>query len=89
MCFHPRSSWLLHKKSVNQTGTGLAPTPAAAPPPPTTTRIHTPVGRAGQGEGVTCSLAKGPTCRRRLLETCPTMTDRCRTSVVSWVTVMG
>lgn len=46
MCFHPRSSWLLHKKSVNQTGTGLAPTPAAAPPP---AHHHTHPHACGQG----------------------------------------
>lgn len=58
-------------------------------PLPTTSHIHTTGDRAGQGEGDTCLLAKGPMWRRRLLETCPTTTDRCRTSMVSWVTVMG
>ena len=60
----------------------------SCPLPPTC--VHTLVGcGAGQREGVTCSLAKGPMWRRRLWETCPTTKDRCRTSTVSWVTVIG
>lgn len=51
--------------------------PQPQPPLPTTTHVQ------AHGKGITCSLAKGLMWRRRLLETCPTTRDRCRTSMVS------